>query len=100
MTSPVTLVVALLLLLVLAIVDVAVGTRLAPLCFNNGRMFFRLFFAGSCIALVGAFWLTARWFLTGAQRWVADRERTRHWYEEPVYRRARRPRVQWPRPER
>jgi ABC-type transport system involved in multi-copper enzyme maturation permease subunit len=99
-TSPVTLLVALLLLLVLVFVDMATGTRLAPLCLNNSRMFFRLFFAGSCIALVGAFWLTARWFLTGAQRWIADRERTRHWYEEPVYRRARRPRVELPRPAR
>ena len=37
------------------------------------------------------FRLTAKFFLGWAQRWIADRERTRHWYEEPAYRRARRP---------
>jgi hypothetical protein len=42
----------------------------------------------------------SRLFLNWAQRWIADRERTRHWNEEPVYRRSRRRRpapreVEW-----
>jgi hypothetical protein len=36
------------------------------------------------------FLVASRLFLGWAQRWIADRERTRHWYDEPVYRRARR----------
>jgi ABC-type transport system involved in multi-copper enzyme maturation permease subunit len=44
-----------------------------------------------CISLYAIFWLTAKFFLAWAQRWIADRERTRHWYEEPIYRRSRRP---------
>jgi hypothetical protein len=32
----------------------------------------------------------AWYFLADAQRWVADRERTRHWHDEPRYYRPRR----------
>jgi ABC-type transport system involved in multi-copper enzyme maturation permease subunit len=42
------------------------------------------------------FWIAAKFFLGWAQRWIADRERTRHWYDEPVYRRSRRPLVREP----
>jgi hypothetical protein len=44
----------------------------------------------TCLGLALLFWLMSRLFLGWAMRWVADRERTRHWYEEPVYRRSRR----------
>src|SRR5207302_9527314 len=47
------------------------------------------FVAFSCIALVLIFGLLPQLFLRWAQRWIADRERTRHWHDEPVYRRAR-----------
>jgi ABC-type transport system involved in multi-copper enzyme maturation permease subunit len=86
-TSPAIAVVFLLLVLLLYFVDLAVGTRLARLAFQN----FNVFFVASCIGLALIFWLTARLFLNRAQRWVADRDRTRHWYDEPLYRRARRP---------
>ncbi|HEY7422739.1 MAG TPA: hypothetical protein VH682_00630, partial [Gemmataceae bacterium] len=46
------------------------------------------FLTGLALALI--FLLMARFFLNQALRWIADRERTRHWYEEPVYRRSRR----------
>src|SRR5262249_57163494 len=42
-----------------------------------------------CLGLVLMFWLAAKIFLGWAQRYIADRERTRHWYDEPVYRRTR-----------
>ena len=48
------------------------------------------FLIASSLALGLIFWLMARTFLSHALRWVADRERTRHWYDEPVYRRSRR----------
>jgi len=32
-----------------------------------------------------------RCFVNRTVRWIADRDRTRHWYDEPTYRRSRRP---------
>jgi ABC-type transport system involved in multi-copper enzyme maturation permease subunit len=55
------------------------------------------FTALSCIGMALIFLILSRLFLGRAQRWIADRERTRHWHEEPVYRRARRPDVYQPR---
>jgi len=48
------------------------------------------FVALSCLVLAAIFIGLPLFFLRWAQRWIADRERTRHWYEEPFYRRARR----------
>ncbi len=48
------------------------------------------FVALSCVVLAAIFLGLPRLFLGWAQRWIADRERTRHWHEEPFYRRARR----------
>ncbi len=50
----------------------------------------RTFTLMTCLGLALLFWLMSRFFLNQAQRWVADRERTRHWFEEPIYRRSRR----------
>ncbi len=55
------------------------------------------FTALSCIGMALIFLILSRMFLGRAQRWIADRERTRHWHEEPVYRRARRPEMYQPR---
>jgi ABC-type transport system involved in multi-copper enzyme maturation permease subunit len=55
------------------------------------------FTALSCIGMALIFLILSRLFLGRAQRWIADRERTRHWHEEPVFRRARRPDVYQPR---
>jgi ABC-type transport system involved in multi-copper enzyme maturation permease subunit len=49
------------------------------------------FLIASSVALAAIFWLWARILLARSQRWIADRERTRHWHEEPLYRRSRRP---------
>jgi hypothetical protein len=89
-TSPAIWVLSLLLLLLLFFIDLSVGTSLAALCFNNLGTYFQLFFISSGIGLAVAFWLAARVFLNRAQRWVADRERTRHWYDEPLSSRPRR----------
>lgn len=48
------------------------------------------FVALSCVVLAVIFLVLPQMFLGWAQRWIADRERTRHWHEEPFYRRARR----------
>jgi ABC-type transport system involved in multi-copper enzyme maturation permease subunit len=44
--------------------------------------------AGIVLALL--FFLLSRLLLTWAHRTISDRERTRHWHEEPIYRRSRR----------
>jgi ABC-type transport system involved in multi-copper enzyme maturation permease subunit len=90
LTTPVVGILSLLVILLLYFIDLGVGTRMAWLCLNNLGLYMRVFFLSSCIALALAFWGLARVFLTRAQRWVADRERTRHWYEEPIYRKPRR----------
>jgi ABC-type transport system involved in multi-copper enzyme maturation permease subunit len=55
------------------------------------------FFIATCIGLALCCWGLAWFFLADAQKWVADRERTRHWHEEPLdygyRRRRRRPRL-------
>jgi ABC-type transport system involved in multi-copper enzyme maturation permease subunit len=48
------------------------------------------FLIATCIGLVALFWFTARLFLRGAQQWIADRERTRHWEDDPTVPRRRR----------
>lgn len=84
------LILALLLVLFLAVADAALGTTLARTIMNNWSLTVRVFLVACCISLAGAFLLTARLFLSWAQRHVAERERTRHWQEEPVYRKSRR----------
>jgi ABC-type transport system involved in multi-copper enzyme maturation permease subunit len=95
-TSPLIFILAGILLIFLLFVDWMVGTTLAGLAFRNGPMFMRVFAYSSSIGLAVIFWVMARIFLARAQRWVADRERTRHWYDEPFYRRSR-PRESLPR---
>jgi hypothetical protein len=48
------------------------------------------FLIATSLGLVVLFWVTARLFLNWAQQWVADRERTRNWENEPTMRRRRR----------
>jgi ABC-type Na+ efflux pump permease subunit len=88
--SPITGLVSLILILILAIIDIFLQTGIATLAFRNFGVYQQIFLVSSSIALAVICWVTARFFQTGAQRWVADRERTRHWYDEPIYRRPRR----------
>jgi ABC-type transport system involved in multi-copper enzyme maturation permease subunit len=89
-TTPVILIIALLLLLLLSVADLIFQTQMAGVAFRGFSTFLTLFFVASCIGLAFIFWLMSRLFLSRAQRYIADRERTRHWHEEPVYRRAAR----------
>jgi hypothetical protein len=77
-----------LLLLILLLFDLLLNTGLAAMCMS--QHFYRVFFISSCLGLVIAFWLLAAMFVNRTVRWIADRDRTRHWYDEPVYRRSRR----------
>jgi ABC-type transport system involved in multi-copper enzyme maturation permease subunit len=76
----------------LYLIDKSAGTHLYNAA-NAGTVssFFgsATFTALSCIGMALIFLIISRLFLGRAQRWIADRERTRHWHEEPVYRRAR-----------
>jgi ABC-type transport system involved in multi-copper enzyme maturation permease subunit len=89
-TSPILLVAAYILGSVLAAVDRQLGTRLSGAAHPFISFDHRVFFVLTCLGLALIFWLMSRLFLSQALRWVADRERTRHWYDEPIYRRSRR----------
>jgi ABC-type transport system involved in multi-copper enzyme maturation permease subunit len=90
-SSPVIAVLAGLLLVVVALIDLILGTRMTNRALTGMTTYMNLFLVAACIGLAVIFLLMARLFLNWAQRHIADRERTRHWHEEPVYRRSRRP---------
>jgi ABC-type Na+ efflux pump permease subunit len=91
LTTPAILILALLFILVLFIIDSALNTGWGLVAAGSWPAWWPVWKVASCICLAGAFFLAARFFLGWAQRWIADRDRTRHWHEEPIYRRARRP---------
>lgn len=81
-STPFVLILAAVLGILLSFLDRALGTQFA----RSGGFFFpifdhRAFFLATCLGLVLIFWLMARMFLSRALRWIADRERTRHWYQ-------------------
>jgi ABC-type transport system involved in multi-copper enzyme maturation permease subunit len=82
--------VTLILSAILASIDRQLGTQLQTSATPFFTIDHRAFFIATCLGLALIFWSMSRAFLSRAIRWVADRERTRHWYEEPVYRRSRR----------
>ena len=88
-TLPLIFVFAFILVLFLLLVDWVLNTNLAGFCVRNRFEFFRVFAISSSIGLVVICWFMARLFLARAERWVADRDRTRHWHDEPYYRRSR-----------
>jgi ABC-type transport system involved in multi-copper enzyme maturation permease subunit len=55
--------------------------------------FYGALLIATCIGLVILFWVLARLFVRWAQQWVADRERTRHWENDPTARRRKRRRL-------
>lgn len=87
--SPAVLIPVIVLVLVVLLVDVALGTNLAGLCFRDMKYFLRVWSIASAASLMLMFWLLSRFYLRRAQRWIADRERTRHVFDEPKYRRSR-----------
>ena len=88
-TSPLIAVIALILLLLLLILDSILKTNMASIGFANFGNFMRVFFFGAAGGLALAFFFLARAFISRVQRWIADRDRTRFWYDAPLYRRSR-----------
>ncbi len=76
-------------LVVWLFVDRLLGTSLSALMVGTTGPWAG-FFLCCYIGLALMFWILSRVFLASAQKWVADRERTRHWHDEPVYRPRRR----------
>jgi ABC-type transport system involved in multi-copper enzyme maturation permease subunit len=89
-TSPVMLILAFIILLGLFVVDSYFGTGFGSTAASGFASFFTAFLVAACVVLAGAFWGMAWFFLNDAQKWVADRERTRHWRDEPLRFRPRR----------
>ncbi len=88
--SPVTLIVALFIWLLLKLADSYVGSGMVGSVATFGE-FYIAFLIATSLVLAAAFWGIAYYFLNDAQRWVAERERTRYWREEPYLRRRSRP---------
>jgi ABC-type transport system involved in multi-copper enzyme maturation permease subunit len=88
-TSPVLLLLAVIIWIAIALVENFLGFSFFP-GFTGPAVFIPAFQIATCIGLALCFWGMAWFFLNDAQRWVADRERTRHWKEEPMYYRPRR----------
>lgn len=88
-TSPILLVLAAIIFLFLKLADEFYG-----LGFTNragGAEFESAFKIASCFGLAAIFYGLAWWFISDAEKRVADRERVRHWKDEPLYRPHRRP---------
>ncbi len=97
-SSPVWGIAAAILYALFKLFDRTYGTRASAFLPSNLAVLETPLLVMSSLALALIFWLMARTFLSHALRWVADRERTRHWHEEPVYRRSRRRAFSAPRP--
>jgi ABC-type transport system involved in multi-copper enzyme maturation permease subunit len=96
LTTPVIFILMMIILMILFIIDQYLGTTLGISVLGGLNEYLAAFTIGSCLALAGIFFGLARFFLSDAQKWVSERERTRHWKdEEPFY---RRPRLRAPRP--
>jgi ABC-type transport system involved in multi-copper enzyme maturation permease subunit len=87
--SPIILIVAAILYIFLKLADDLYNLGLTATIGPFKDFFFAFFFA-SCLALAAIFYGFAWWFITDAEKRVSDRERTRHWKDEPLYRPRRR----------
>lgn len=83
LTTPVIFIIALVIVLFLTVIDQYLGTQFGKAAVGGFPDFFLGFMVGTCIVLTAAFWGLAWFFLGDAQKWIADRERTRHWKDEP-----------------
>jgi ABC-type transport system involved in multi-copper enzyme maturation permease subunit len=90
LSTPLLFIIAFLLITFLQFLDMHMQTRYFAPLYQNFGVTYQLFFIASCIGLAAIFLLMSRLFLAWAQRYIADRERTRHWHDEPVYRRRKR----------
>lgn len=92
LTTPILVVLALIIVLFLFVIDRYVGTAFGLSALQGIDEFFTGFKVATCLGLAGIFFGLARFFLADAHKWVAERERTRHWVDEPRYQPASRPR--------
>jgi ABC-type Na+ efflux pump permease subunit len=90
MSSPIIFILGMILMTFLNLMDTAMGTNFGGAVGSNFGLSMQGFFLASCLGLAAIFLMMAGMFLSWSQRWVADRERTRHWRDEPVYRRRKR----------
>lgn len=83
LTSPVILIVCIIIYLLLLLLDNAYGTASTRVV-GGFANFFNTFFISTCVVLAGAFAIVSWALLNYAEKWVADRERIRHWKDEPL----------------
>lgn len=81
-STPIIAILAGLVLLFLSMGDWILNTRLTSVVTTNMSTYWNLFFIASCFGLALIFFLMSRLFISLSQRFVADKERTRHWQEE------------------
>jgi ABC-type transport system involved in multi-copper enzyme maturation permease subunit len=99
-TSPVTAMLAGIIYLFLQAFDAYYGTS-ATLAIGGKATFTNALLIALSLSLAAIFYGLSWYFLKDAQKWVSDRERTRHWNEVPQFRRplyrrpadAKRPRL-------
>lgn len=90
-TQPVILLIAFIIFLLLQAFDRIYGLGLGfSQSAGPSNDFLFAFIIATCIGLALIFWLVAIYFVSDAEKRVSDRERTRHWKEEPIYRPRRR----------
>jgi ABC-type Na+ efflux pump permease subunit len=79
---PAVFIVCLIIFAVLSLTASYLGMNAGGIWTGFGTFLFA-FLIATCLGLAGFFYVAARMFLRSAQKWVADRERTRHWENEP-----------------
>ena len=88
--SPAILLLAGLFIILTSLADLIFKTQVTGVAAAGISSSWNLFFAASCVGLALIFYLMSRFFLNWAQRYIADRERTRHWQDNHLFRRPRR----------
>jgi ABC-type transport system involved in multi-copper enzyme maturation permease subunit len=96
-TTPIIFIVAWIIVLILAVIDQWLRLGMARTAMGIFSSYLTVFKVAMCLVLAGMFYTVAKFFLAAAEKRVADRERTRAWKDEPVYRPRRRRRPARPR---
>jgi hypothetical protein len=78
--SPAIWILMVLIMLTCMVIDSGLGTNLARGFFGMGGMFI----LASYLVLLGLFGVLTYYFVRDSEKYVADRERVRHWKEEPM----------------
>jgi ABC-type transport system involved in multi-copper enzyme maturation permease subunit len=92
-SSPLIMILAGILMALLLVADALLKTQIAVFAARGLSTYWTLVFVSACIGLATIFFVSAKLFLGNARRWIADRERTRYWEDDPgppIRRRRRR----------